>query len=415
MKKLTIFFCFFLSVLSVSAQLDATGNYAVYQNFAGVDYLFVFNGILPETKIRYTGSGDNVKWYKFSDLTAPCSTFPYIYPEDVTGYVLDVDGQQTTVWVIDYQNYLPVFHALTPDESADNQCNELTLLLDADVPELYYYTLTGIRRKIDRNFTLSYQTLEWDNEWKTVEKTKTIILPITDITVPAPLCNTQFSLKGDQFASEPSLGIQPIEIISSMYAAVSLECHIKYTTTERIEKNEDERPTSDALSGSAPLEIFFNAEVNNAGTIFYKWDIYKDNQLMVSRSDKEHRYTFSEAGTYNVKLTVNNEYCSASDSVSVSVSASDLQVPNVFTPNGDGINDEFRVAYKSLVSFDARVYNRWGRMVYHWSNPQKGWDGTIGGKKAPTGAYYYVIKAVGADGIKYSKKGDINLLRGKEN
>jgi hypothetical protein len=200
MKKLTIFFCFFLSVLSVSAQLDATtGNYAVYQNFTGVDYLFVFNGILPETEIRYTVSGDNVKWY--------------------------------------------MFHALTPDESADNQCNELTLLLDADVPELYYYTLTGIRRKIDRNFTLSYQTLEWDNEWKTVEKTKTITLPVTDITVPAPLCNTQFSLKGDQFASEPSLGIQPIEIISSMYAAVSLECHIKYTTTERIEKNEYERPT----------------------------------------------------------------------------------------------------------------------------------------------------------------------------
>jgi len=47
MKKLTIFFCFFLSVMSVSAQLDATGNYAVYQNFTGVDYLFVFNGILP--------------------------------------------------------------------------------------------------------------------------------------------------------------------------------------------------------------------------------------------------------------------------------------------------------------------------------------------------------------------------------
>ncbi|HQF11418.1 MAG TPA: gliding motility-associated C-terminal domain-containing protein, partial [Paludibacteraceae bacterium] len=59
--------------------------------------------------------------------------------------------------------------------------------------------------------------------------------------------------------------------------------------------------------------------------------------------------------------------------------------------------------------------NRWGRMVYHWNDPQKGWDGTIGGKKAPVGAYFYVIKAVGADGIKYSKKGDINLLRGREN
>lgn len=415
MKKLTISFCFYLIVLSVSAQLVATDKYAVYQNFTGVDYLFVFNGILPGTEIRFTGSGVNVKWYRFSDTTTPYSTLHYIFPEDASGYILDVDGHQTSVWVIDYQNYLPVFHTLAPDESGDNRCNELTLLLDANVPELYYYTSSGIRRKIDRNFTLAYQTLEWDNGWKTVERTKNVTLPVTEITVPAPLCNTTFSLQGDQFVSEPSLSLQPVGIVSSSYTGTALECHIKTSTTARTEKNEDDRPTSDALTGSAPLELLFNAEVNNAGTIFYKWDIYKDNQLLVSRSDKEHRYTFTEAGTYNVKLTVNNDFCSSSDSVSISVSTSDLQVPNVFTPNGDGINDEFRVAYKSLISFDARIYNRWGRMVYHWNDPQKGWDGTIGGKKAPVGAYFYVIKAVGADGIKYSKKGDINLLRGKEN
>jgi len=91
-----------------------------------------------------------------------------------------------------------------------------------------------------------------------------------------------------------------------------------------------------------------------------------------------------------------------------------LEVPNVFTPNGDGINDEFRVAYQSLTKFEAWIYNRWGRLVYHWNDPQKGWDGNIGGKKAAEGAYFYVIKAVGSDGIKYLKKGDINLLRGKK-
>ncbi|HPL77055.1 MAG TPA: hypothetical protein PK980_06870, partial [Paludibacteraceae bacterium] len=258
MKKLTISFCFYLIALSVSAQLVATDKYAVYQNFTGVDYLFVFNGILPGTEIRFTGSGDNVKWYRFSDTTTPYSTLHYIFPEDASGYILDVDGHQTSLWVIDYQNYLPVFHTLASDESSDNRCNELTLLLDANVPELYYYTLSGIRRKINRNFTLSYQTLEWDNEWKTVERTKKVTLPVAEITVPAPLCNTQFSLQGDQFVSEPSLSLQPVGIVSSSYTATALECHIKTSTTARTEKNEDERPTSDALSGSAPLEMLFN-------------------------------------------------------------------------------------------------------------------------------------------------------------
>ena len=113
-----------------------------------------------------------------------------------------------------------------------------------------------------------------------------------------------------------------------------------------------------------------------------------------------------------------------------------LLVPNVFTPNGDGANDEFRVAYRSIKEFHCWVYNRWGHLVYEWTDPAKGWDGTIGGKPAAEGAYFYVIRALGTDADKnakytikpiYNKKlkkqdegligvyqlsGSINLLRG---
>ena len=134
---------------------------------------------------------------------------------------------------------------------------------------------------------------------------------------------------------------------------------------------------------------------------------------MIPRTDKDHRYTFTEAGDYEVKITVSNAaLCSDSNSISIKISESSLQVPNVFTPNGDGQNDEFRVAYKSITSFEAWVYNRWGRKVFYWNDPQKGWDGNINGKKATPGPYFYVIKATGSDGLKYLKKGDINLLRG---
>jgi gliding motility-associated-like protein len=96
------------------------------------------------------------------------------------------------------------------------------------------------------------------------------------------------------------------------------------------------------------------------------------------------------------------------------VSDSDLQVPFAFTPNGDGKNDEFRVAYRSLATFKCWIFNRWGKQIYFWTDPQKGWDGNIGRRPASTGGYMYVIEAVGTDGKKFKKKGIVNLLRGKE-
>ena len=121
----------------------------------------------------------------------------------------------------------------------------------------------------------------------------------------------------------------------------------------------------------------------------------------------------------------------------VAIAESYLAVPNVFTPNGDGQNDEFRVAYRSLAVFHIWVYNRWGKLVYESDDPSKGWDGMIGRRPAAEGAYFYVVRALGTDAAKnakymskisYNKKklnadeavigvyqlsGDINLLRGK--
>ena len=109
----------------------------------------------------------------------------------------------------------------------------------------------------------------------------------------------------------------------------------------------------------------------------------------------------------------------------------------MFTPNGDGKYDEFRVAYRSLRDFHIWVYNRWGKLVYESTDPAKGWDGNINGRPAAEGAYFYVVRAMGTDADKnasfmmkasYNKKklnadesvlgiyqmsGDINLLRGK--
>ena len=417
MKKTIFLACLFLYNLVALAQLSSTPG-KIYTNLPGIDYLFVYNGITPLTEITYTGNGTNINWYKFTDTKNSISNVAYISPENATGYTLIVDGVLTHIWVIDYKNYLPVLNSIIPMSNPAGDCINLNLLLNATVPPLNYLTADNNSHILPRNFTVKYQTLSWVDGpgWKTIDTTQTVVLPATQTTVPVPYTNTAFTLNGDQYAID--LGLTPVSISSSQFVTQAVISHPTTVVSIRDAKNEADRPSSASpISFSAPIDVQFLSNANVPVPVSYRWEIFKNPSTspIISRSEKDTRYTFTEFGTYNVKLTVSNNTCSRSDSIIVTVSESAIYVPNVFTPNGDGFNDEFRVAYKSLISFQCWVYNRWGRQVYHWTDPTKGWDGNINGKKAVPGPYFYVIKATGSDKKVYKLRGDINLLRGAKN
>jgi len=94
---------------------------------------------------------------------------------------------------------------------------------------------------------------------------------------------------------------------------------------------------------------------------------------------------------------------------------SSLEVPNIFTPNGDNQNDFFQVEAKTLETFHGIVVNRWGNTIYEWDNYQDkeaGWDGKLkGGAEASPGVYFYIIKATGIDGYEYELTGPFHLTR----
>ena len=118
-------------------------------------------------------------------------------------------------------------------------------------------------------------------------------------------------------------------------------------------------------------------------------------------------------GTDTVAYT--NEYWQSEGSpLSISIAESKLEMPNAFSPNGDGINDVYKAksGYQSLVEFQATIFNRWGQKLYSWNDPAGGWDGKFNGQDVKQGVYYVLVKARGADGRKFNIRRDVNLLRG---
>ena len=88
-----------------------------------------------------------------------------------------------------------------------------------------------------------------------------------------------------------------------------------------------------------------------------------------------------------------------------------MECPNAFSPQASvGINDEWKVSYRSIVEFNCWIFNRWGAEVCHLTDPSQGWDGKYKGKYVKPGTYFYVIEARGSDGVEYNLKGDINIL-----
>jgi len=122
----------------------------------------------------------------------------------------------------------------------------------------------------------------------------------------------------------------------------------------------------------------------------------------------------------NYAVTVTNAYgCTASDTLAIKVFCESTQVfiPNIFTPDGDGVNDILMVRGSGISSVKSfRIFNRWGEIVFEKSNfrvneKSNGWDGTVRGVKAPTDVYVYTCEVVCENGNSFVYKGNVAIIK----
>ena len=384
-----------------------------------------------------------VNWYSTKTNEVVYTNTDEIYPDDGGFYIKKDDEQYAPVYAFLYSE--PVINTITL--TAECEATTLTLPEETnDAKPLSYTRPDGSTGIYKRACTISYNALTWNGEmWAdSAAQMNDEKLQIGNYYMPALYGATPVSLCYDSVIRY-ELGLEPAcietELPADQVIAINLQLtHIASTSRGTKEENEPKRPTSETLvetnQYSAPLDVAFYSNPTPA-TEFYQWTIVGPSNT-VTRHDQDIRHIFSEPGKYTVICKVRNALCEAdSMTMTVAITESFIDVPNVFTPNGDGQNDEFRVAYKSIAEFHCWVYNRWGKLVYDWTDPAKGWDGTINGRPAAEGAYFYVIRAKGTDAAKgqgyiskpaynrakknsdtkilgiYQLSGDINLLRGK--
>ena len=163
----------------------------------------------------------------------------------------------------------------------------------------------------------------------------------------------------------------------------------------------------DPSSGEAPLEVFISDKSIRASD--YTWR-FGDNSISNDINPVSH--TFYKPGIYSISLTIESDLACI-DSMKISdivVEPSSINIPNVFTPDGDGNNEYFVVESASLRYISVQVFSKSGLRVYSFSGEGdslkdwQGWDGKIGASRASPGIYYYIIKARGWDDVIYDSK-----------
>lgn len=438
-NKILSILCIYAPFAGFSLTANAAGSLPI--EFTGIEHKAI--EVIPDASTGLSGvyvlnstanasfqvaSSQNVTISTFSNLGAAYAeeiipekngdSYRVAHIESNRGYVITVGSSNHYIWIVDYSEFKPEIHSV--EVSPESDCSTVILDINGQAAAIPYYSINGRKLELDRDIDVSYNTLEYAAEsGMFVEKheSKSFSHAGEHLYLDAPLCNTEFTVSCDRFLKE--WGLPEVTSTSSYYNAVAVDA---YTSAEQLTEAADNEQggDTDGLGGSAPCEVTFRAAVSDAA-IFREWQLSHDsefNDIFYRDSNLDFTYTFQDEGTTYVRFTASNDaatcdYYGAPYEVSIGSSA--LVCPNAFSPgSSEGINDIWKVSFKSIVNFECHIFNRWGICVAHFTNPSDGWDGKYKGKLAPAGVYYYVIKAKGADGKKYNLKGDINIINHKK-
>ena len=132
-----------------------------------------------------------------------------------------------------------------------------------------------------------------------------------------------------------------------------------------------------------------------------------------SSSEANPSHVYTRKGRYEVTLIVlDNSGCLITQSKTLDILDYFIEIPNVFTPNGDQLNDTYFPKFRFITNLQLQVMNKWGELIYRSSGvDDAGWDGTVAGQKSPEGVYVYKLSYKVPDGRAFTFSSSFLLAR----
>lgn len=174
-------------------------------------------------------------------------------------------------------------------------------------------------------------------------------------------------------------------------------------------------PTIPSVHITTPDQIIYEGDAVNINTVFSPPGstlIWTPADDLDCSNCPDPIATPSESTMYVVTV-VSADGCTREDSIYIEVEevCGKIQLPTVFSPNGDGLNDQFCVIGNCVFSMQFQVFNRWGEKMFETNDITECWDGTFRGEFVNTGVYIFKLTGVRTDGSKFQESGNVNLIR----
>lgn len=230
--------------------------------------------------------------------------------------------------------------------------------------------------------------------------------------------------------------VVPEDFIEADDFLVEVDSQSYFYRVRAVDVCDDESPYSNLAK-----TILLDADTGKFQRPFLRWSKYKGWDEGVARYEvqrKEPDGSFYSMGYTNsgedttfydretelnerphfcyrvIGYKINNDYAPPIISISnedcVDVH-SWLHVPNAFSPNGDGLNDDFRTPGWYIRDYRIRIYNRWGEKLFENESIYRSWDGIYNGEVVESEAYLYIIETIGIDNIKRNYKGTVTVVK----
>lgn len=209
--------------------------------------------------------------------------------------------------------------------------------------------------------------------------------------------------------------MQPGNYNVSLTVTTDSGCTSSKTITNMITAyNHPHAAFSVSLERTTDSPVFFmDASTDEYGITAWSWAFGSAPDSVFST--KNAVYTYQDTGTYCATLQVTNMYgCTDSATQCFEITPEfTLYIPDAFTPNGDGKNDVFAAKGMSLTNFNMYIFDRWGMLVYHTSDINKGWNGTVnnrGSVMCQEDTYVYMITCEDTQNKPHSYIGKVTLV-----